>query len=56
MARPIRETPLLTGENANRFTEEMKRVEQMPLSERRQNRLNLERACRDFIHSIRICL
>ena len=45
MARPIRETPILTGEDALRFDEEMKRVESMPRSERRQNRLNLERSC-----------
>ncbi len=29
MARPIRETPILFGKDAKRFTQEMKRVERM---------------------------
>lgn len=56
MARPIRETPVLTGEDAVRFEEDMKRVEQMPASERRQNRVHLEDACRSFMSNVRILL
>ena len=35
MARPIRETPILFGKDAERFTREMKRVES--ISEERRN-------------------
>lgn len=56
MARPIRETPVLTGEDAVRFEEDMKRVEQMSASERRQNRVHLEDACRSFMSNVRILL
>lgn len=52
MARPIRETPVLMGEDAIRFEEEMKRVESLPRSTRRENRQNLERACRSFSDSL----
>ncbi len=56
MARPIRETPILTGEDALRFDEEMKRVESMPQSERRQNRLNLERSCHSFVSNLTVLI
>lgn len=41
MARPIRETPILYGEDARRFEENMKRVERMSPEQRRTNREKL---------------
>lgn len=38
MARPIRETPILYGKNAERFMENMKRVENMSEEQRKANR------------------
>ena len=43
MARPIRETPILFGKDAERFTREMKRVESISKEERRANREKLLR-------------
>ncbi len=40
MARPLKETPILYGEAAHRFEEEMKRVENMSREERMANRKN----------------
>ncbi len=56
MARPIRETPILTGEDAIRFDEEMKRVESMSSNERLQNRLELEHACSSFINNLTVSI
>lgn len=38
MARPIRETPILYGKNAERFMEHMKEVENMSEEQRKANR------------------
>ena len=38
MARPIRETPILYGKDAERFVEEMKRVESLTPEHRQANR------------------
>ncbi len=38
MARPIRETPILYGKNAERFMENMRRVENMSEEQRKANR------------------
>jgi len=38
MARPIRETPILYGKNAERFMENMRRVESMSEEQRKANR------------------
>lgn len=43
MARPIRETPILFGKDAERFTREMKRVESLSKEQRRANREKLLR-------------
>lgn len=43
MARPIRETPILFGKDAERFTREMKRVESLSKEQRRANRERLLR-------------
>ena len=41
MARPIKETPILTGEDAERFVERSERVENMSKEERASNRAKL---------------
>lgn len=41
MARPIRETPILMGKDAERFVKEMKRVESLTSEQRRANREKL---------------
>ena len=38
MARPIRETPILYGKDAERFVEEMKCVESLTPEQRKANR------------------
>ncbi len=43
MARPIRETPILYGKDAERFEKEMKRVENLSPEERKANREKLYR-------------
>ncbi len=50
MARPIKETPVLFGEAARRFEEEMKRVENMSREERMANRKKLKK---DALHSLK---
>jgi len=42
MARPIRETPILMGKDAERFVKEMKRVESLTPEQRRANREKLK--------------
>ena len=42
MARPIRETPILYGNDAERFVEEMKRVESLTPEQRKANRKKLQ--------------
>ncbi len=42
MARPIRETPILMGKDAERFVKEMKRVESLTHEQRRANRKKLQ--------------
>lgn len=42
MARPIRETPILVGKDAERFVREMKRVESLTSEQRRANREKLQ--------------
>ena len=41
MARPIRESPILMGKDAERFVKEMKRVESLTPDQRRDNREKL---------------
>lgn len=48
MARPIRETPILFGEDARRFDERMKQVESMSPDQRRANRDKLHREAEDI--------
>ena len=42
MARTIRETPILYGKDAERFVEEMKRVESLTPEQRKANREKLQ--------------
>ena len=42
MERPIRETPILYGKDAERFVEEMKRVESLTPEQRKANREKLQ--------------
>ena len=42
MARPIRETPILYGKDAERFVEEMKRVESLTPEQRKAIREKLQ--------------
>lgn len=42
MARPIRETPILYGKDAERFVEEMKRVESLTPEQRKAKREKLQ--------------
>ena len=42
MSRPIRETPILYGKDAERFVEEMKRVENLTPEQRKANREELQ--------------
>lgn len=41
MTRPIRETPILVGKDAERFVKEMKRVDSLTPEQRRANREKL---------------
>ena len=41
MTRPIRETPILVGKDAERFVKEMKRVDSLTPGQRRANREKL---------------
>ena len=42
MSRPIRETPISYGKDAERFVEEMKRVENLTPEQRKANREKLQ--------------
>ena len=42
MSRPIRETPILYGKDAERFVEEIKRVENLTPEQRKANREKLQ--------------
>lgn len=53
MARPIRETPILYGKNARRFEEDMKRVENMSLEQRRANREEARKAYEKLITEVK---
>ena len=42
MSRPIRETPILYGKDAERFVEEMKRVENLTPEQRKAKRAKIQ--------------
>ena len=56
MARPIKETPILYGEAARRFEEEMRRVESMSKEERMANRKKAEDGCDAFLERVKVCI
>lgn len=56
MARPIAETPILTGKDAVRFQQEMRRVESLSIEERKENRRKLEERVAKAQKYITICL
>ncbi len=56
MARPIKETPILYGEAARRFEEEMKRVENMSKEERMANRKKVEEGYAAFLERVKVCI
>ena len=55
MARPIKETPILTGEDAERFVNEMKRVEAISPETRVAHQKKLEREFREISKRIIFC-
>jgi hypothetical protein len=56
MARPIKETPILTGRDAERFVEEMQRVESLSKEARSANRKKLLTDFEAAMKDITICL
>lgn len=56
MARPIKETPILYGDAALKFEEEMKRVENMNQAERMANRKKVEEGCAAFLKMVKVCI
>lgn len=56
MARPIRETPILTGEDAERFVKEMERVDAIPPEVRAAYQEKLERQFEEICKKIKICI
>lgn len=56
MARPIAETPILTGEDAFRFEQRMKKVESLTKEERAENTRKLKDAVAEAKKLITICI
>jgi hypothetical protein len=56
MARPIADTPVLRGNDAVRFIEEMERVDNMPQAERLARRAKLQENVRWIKERINILL
>ena len=56
MARPIKETPILTGSDAEAFVEEMERVDNMSEETRTANRIKLLEEFEAIIKKIAVCL
>ncbi len=56
MARPIKETPILTGQDAERFVNEMQRVESLSKETRSANRKKLLQDFEKAMKNITICL
>lgn len=55
MARPIKETPILTGEDAERFVERAERIENMSKEERAANRASLMERVKEARKLITFC-
>lgn len=56
MARPIKETPILTGTDAERFVEEMQKVDNMSIDARKANKTKLRAEFENALKRIAICL
>ena len=56
MARPIKETPILTGEDAEAFREAMERVDSLSDETRAANRIKLLEEFDAIIKKIAVCL
>ncbi len=56
MARPIAETPILTGEDAIRFEQRMRQVESLTREQRAENTRKLKEAVKEAKKSITICI
>jgi len=56
MARPIRETPILYGEDARRFDEEMRKVDSLSYEERLENTRKLYERIKNAKNKIEVCL
>lgn len=56
MARPIKETPILTGKDAERFIDEMQRVENLSNEVRTSNREKLMKVFNAAKKRITVCL
>lgn len=56
MARPIAETPILTGDDAIRFDRLRKEVESLTKEQRVENTRKLEEAIKNAKNQITICI
>lgn len=56
MARPIKETPVLSGADAERFLERMLSVEKMSSEQRLENGRRLRAAVEEAKRTIKICI
>ena len=56
MARPIKETPILTGADADRFISEMERVDSLSKEARAANRKKLSDEFKAAMKHITLCL
>ncbi len=56
MARPIAETPILTGEDAIRFEKRMREVESLSNAQRVENTRMLKEAVEEAKKHITICI
>ena len=56
MARPIKETPILTGEDAERFVHDMEEVEARSKEERETRRKEFQERVKEAKKMITFCL
>lgn len=56
MARPIRETPILLGDDAILFMDRMHQVDTMSMAERMANRTALEYRLQSAKQTINVCI
>ena len=56
MALPIKETPILTGEDAKRFVSEMQRVDNLSDAQREYNHAQLMAQYKEATKNIEICI